>query len=93
MINCTKFFIMHYVWKIFSCGFQVGVIVARCKICCETANKLTRQYDHVSNSTADYGEYCCELWRSSVVPYCDQCAKWNRTLIFHFMYNVRTVTK
>ena len=31
MINCTKFFIMHYVWKIFSCGFQVGVIVASVK--------------------------------------------------------------
>ena len=58
--------------------------MARRKICCETANKLTRQYNHVSNSTADNGEYCCELWISSVVPYCDQCAKWNQTWIFHF---------
>ena len=58
--------------------------MARRKICCETANKLTRQYNHVSNSTADNGEYCCELWISSVVLYCDQCAKWNQTWIFHF---------
>ena len=56
---------------------QVWVSVARCKICCETSNGLARGCNHVSNNTADYSEYYCELWINLVVPDCDQCAEEN----------------
>ena len=34
-----------------------------------------RWCNHVSNNTADYSEYCCDLKITSVVPYCDQSAE------------------
>ena len=65
------------IWNIsfWTLNYDIQVWVARCKFCFETANGLARGYNHVSNNTAVYSEYYCELRIHSVVPDCNQCAE------------------
>ena len=60
---------------------QVWVSVARCKFCFETANGLARGCNHVSNNTAVYSEYYCELRIHLVVPGCNVQRKLNVKLV------------